>query len=302
MSQFLDNTNLQLLWEVILDQNIIPQKHTNDVQQYFLQQVKPFYDNERNKHNSLMSLNKYFITSFLSSLKPQQSRTQQSKPQQVTPQEPITFEDIQQNRISKFEKDYSQRQQEFTSAMSVPLPQQPNFSDALDTPLHETEDIVKRMIAQRNLEMEQMAIQSKNNDRSKVEQWLKPSETSIQAEKNPRGSQEFVRIDIKELESPAALESAIINLDAPFEKHISWGKDQIQEYSQESNEDIFSKIKKISNKNQFVDDQPRDITERIINMEKQIDKLSKTLESYMERNNTMLTLIYNLIKKEEGEE
>jgi hypothetical protein len=283
MSQFLDNTNLQLIWEVVLDQNVIPEKYVNDVQSYFLQQVKPFYENERKNHDSLMSLNKHFITSFLSSIK---------KPKQ----EPVTFEDIQQNRISKFEKDYSQRQNEFTSAMTVPIPQQPNFSDALDVPLHETEDIVKRMIAQRNLEMEQMAIQSKNTDRSKVVQWLKPEETSIQVEKNPRGPQEYIKIDIKEIESPRVLESAIINLDPPLEKHISWGNNQIQEYTIESNEDLFSKIKKISNKNSFVDEGPIDLTERIINIEKQIDKLSKTLESYMERNNTMLTLIYNLLQ------
>jgi len=285
MSQFLDNTNLQLIWEVVLDQNVIPEKYVNDVQNYFLQQVKPFYENERKNHDSLMSLNKHFITSFLSSIK---------KPS--PPPVPVTFEDIQQNRISKFEKDYSQRQNEFTSAMAVPIPQQPNFSDALDSPLHETEDIVKRMIAQRNLEMEQMAIQSKNTDRSKVVQWLKPEETSIQVEKNPRGPQEYIKIDIKEIESPRVLESAIINLDAPLEKHISWGNNQIQEYPVESNEDLFLKIKKISNKNSFVDEEPIDLTERIINIEKQIDKLSKTLESYMERNNTMLTLIYNLLQ------
>jgi hypothetical protein len=144
--------------------------------------------------------------------------------------------------------------------------------------------------------MEQMAIQSKNTDRSKVAQWLKPAETSIQVEKNPRGTHDYVKIDIKEIESSRVLESAIINLDSPLEKHISWGEDQIQEYKIESNDDLFSKIKKISNKNSFVDEGPIDLTERIINMEKQIDKLSNTLESYMERNNTMLTLIYNLLQ------
>ena len=41
----------------------------------------------------------------------------------------VTYEELQNDRLSKFEKDFNNRQQEFTSAMALPVPPTPDFNE-----------------------------------------------------------------------------------------------------------------------------------------------------------------------------
>jgi SHS2 domain-containing protein len=155
--------------------------------------------------------------------------TNQYKKIKIHPEEPvkqlITFEDIQNDRVSLFEKELNKKQEEFTNAMSIPTPPVPNFSDTLDQPLSEIELEIKRIQEQRNYDIEMINNTNKNNNASINENWLKPLETSIKNEK-------LMKIN------------SIIN-SANNTKHISW-EDEQQQYQQEET-NIFNKLKKITN-------------------------------------------------------
>jgi hypothetical protein len=43
----------------------------------------------------------------------------------------ITYEDIQNDKRSQFDKDLNRRQEEFTNAMALPVPPVPKFNDKL---------------------------------------------------------------------------------------------------------------------------------------------------------------------------
>ena len=106
--------------------------------------------------------------------------------------QPITYEDIQNVRKSQFEKDLYNRQQEFTSAMSNPVPPVPDFSDKIDEPISEIEIEIKRIQEQRNYDIEiinknyqdNIVDQVNENPIKLTENWLKSENTNIKNEKH----------------------------------------------------------------------------------------------------------------------
>jgi hypothetical protein len=181
----------------------------------------------------------------------------------------ITYEEIQNDRLSQFEKDYNNRQQEFTSAMSLPVPQAPDFSDKTDGPLTEIEVEVKRYMAQRNYDVEQLnkTMDNNNNSQGKANTWLKPQETSLKAEKNPlnlnlvknpvnseKNPLKYIKIDNSTKINENVIQNDVIDLNDKYKKKtISWA-DNLKEDEEEQNNDvismldIFSKLKTIPTK------------------------------------------------------
>lgn len=198
---FLSQSNVDMLWEVLMDEDVLknkPPETVNQINQVFHKNIRPFYDSERKTTNNLMELNKKFMgliiqfvnKKYMQSQHQHQPQIQvqaQTSQQQVKPTPTFfTHEDIQANRMSQFENEYNAKQQEFKNAMSLPVPEAPKFSDKIDEPLGEMDVVLKRTMAQRNYDIEQM---TKNNPNaltpSQIEQFLKPKETSIKNEKMP---------------------------------------------------------------------------------------------------------------------
>jgi hypothetical protein len=228
---FLSNENVQMLWEVIIDDPTVAQNATT--QQVFTRIVPEFYERERTKFKSLMEMNKQFIAvlvDLLSGSNKQQQQQQQSKTK-------ITFEELQQERVSQFEDALSIKQQEFTQAMAVPLPPMPTFTDdKKDEPLSDMEKMIQQTIAERNLEMEKIQQElSKMQKGSNGDSWLKAKSTSIKEE--------------KEQEKKTALSSALapktINIGKEI-KEVTWADTtNIIEGLHESSQPLpfFSKLK-----------------------------------------------------------
>ena len=91
----------------------------------------------------------------------------------------ITFEDLQTQRLNDFDKQLAKKQQEFTNAITLQIPEAPNFKDESDGPLTEIEKEVKKMMEQRNYDIERIS-KSFNGENGN---WLKPMETSIKNDK-----------------------------------------------------------------------------------------------------------------------
>ena len=194
---FLALSNIEILWEVIGEQDIFQNRNV------FKTALTEFYESENMKHRDLVMLNKAFISSILFASQPQyQTQTQpqtqsqyQTQPQsqyqtqtqsqyQTQQKIPITFEELQTEKLSQFEIKLTEKEEDFKQSMSRPLPQQiPNFRDKMDEPLTEIESIIKRTIAERNYDISQIANTIANTNANTSVNELKSEETSIKKEK-----------------------------------------------------------------------------------------------------------------------
>ena len=238
---FLSDTNVQMLWEVLIDEeSIMKDKRT---QETFVKTLPEFYEREKtNKQATLIGLNKQFISLMMNLLR-------QAAPPRTIPIPPakkilITQEDLQNDRASHFEQELNKKQQEFTSAMAVPVPTTPVFTDnTKDTPLTEMNMIIQRTIAERNLDIDKFY---KSANKADAENWLKSAPTSIKEEKAVQKASVMKTIKIEKNELDISIPTEVLN-DAGS-KQISWGDNTTIELSEpiqtQTNDSIFSKLKK----------------------------------------------------------
>lgn len=238
--QFLNKGNIQVLWDVLIEEQVIKNfcsSHNKimELTKIFEANLKGFYDVERKNCDTLVELNKKYILLIINFINSELSK--QNKPQPVTPsyqqqpqhqsqfkkikihdeqiKQPITFEEIQNERKSQFEKDLQDKQQEFMNSMTLPVPPVPNFSDDLDGPISEIETRIKNIQKQRNYDIELINKNYQNKmgeNEVNTNEWLKSENTNI---KN--------------------------------EKHISWEDKNNFTENKKTNDSFFSRLKKTSN-------------------------------------------------------
>ena len=174
---FLTEQNVTLLLEIIMDEGFMqvqPPDVIDATKFVFYNNIRGFYENERSNANDLIELNKQYIMLILRHVKSDLIK----KPPPVKSKQHVTFEDIQNDRRSQFERDFNARQSDFTSAMSPPVPPVPKFSDdAQDESMVEMELAIKQMTEQRKYDVDQIA----NSFTGK--NLVPPQETSINNEK-----------------------------------------------------------------------------------------------------------------------
>jgi len=189
---FLTNENVKVLWDVVIDEDIIKRQSREfqeNILNLFRSNLKGFYDVESQKTTNLVDMNKKYILLILNYANKQiKSEYRKIKILDELPQkkvnELITYEEIQNDKRSQFDKDLSRRQEEFTNAMSLQVPPVPKFSDNLeDGPISEIEKAIKELTSQRNYDVEQINKSNNNNLNSNTDNWLKPQETSVKNDK-----------------------------------------------------------------------------------------------------------------------
>jgi len=274
LSEFLTQENIQLLWEIIIDECLVMKIisssiNKNDIvleiQKIFETNLQGFYNHEKNKTTTLVELNKKYIMTIIQFLiKNYQKQTTLLSESQTIPltetqtqykkikihddlvKQSITYEEIQNERLSKFESELSKKQQDFTDAMKLPVPIIPKFSDDfLDKPINEMEIEIKKIQEQRNYDIEIINKDIQTNSSN----WLKSQETNIKNEK-------FNTTNINSISNNKTKNETndnnniIINFEEnnTNEKHITWA-DPISELNFETNSEtisIFNKLKKIN--------------------------------------------------------
>jgi hypothetical protein len=159
----------------------------------------------------------------------------------------ITYEEIQNDRRSQFDKDLNKRQEEFTNSMSLPVPPVPKFNDSLDDgPISEMEKAIQEITAQRNYDVEQ--INRSYNTSNQVDNWLKPQETSLKTDKFE------AKLDIPQNNNRFKYLNELDQNLIPKKNVTFNSNDQvntfISEHEAEDDEDIniFSKLKKVNKK------------------------------------------------------
>lgn len=279
INHFLSNDNLRLLWDVIIENELVKNKNTDflvQINNIMNQNINGFYENElKNNHNtSLIELNKKFIMLLINHIQ----KTFFKPNKQL-----ITSEEIQTNRMNQFEKELTLKQQEFTNAMSLPVPPTPTFQDKIDEPISELELEIKRTIAQRNYDIEKIHNNINiNNVSGDPSSWLTSQETSIKKEKlnianNLKSSinNKSIPPEIKYIKIENNLDNNILKndiIDLNLRKNVQWA-DETEDIFET---DLFKKLKVLPQTEMIKPEE--NLVQRIENMETKINKIEKMLE------------------------
>lgn len=311
-----------LIDEPMIKQICNSQIKINELKMIFESNIKAFYLRENKNCNTLVDLNKKYILlliNYIIKLNDQNSdelNKQKTVPYQeknmpsphiqtsqtsqtsqtfkkitihqdeIINQPPITYEEIHNERLSKFEKDLNKRQEEFSNAMALPLPPVPNFNDKLDQPMSEIELEIKRIQEQRNYDIEIINKNYNSGSNFTNSTWLASQETSIKTEK----------LNLNSLNSAIKNNNVINDVN---EKHISWSKEnkfyepsesfEIKENTGElyNENNLFNKLKKI-NINHNTDNNKDNTT---INLQNQLDDVKNELSNLNNKINMILEKI-----------
>jgi len=148
-SDFLKQPNVQMIWEIIAEHPAIknqPPKVSSEIYNVMIQNIQGFYEKEHAGLNSLVELNKKFISILIQYI---------SEHYAQKPHSNVKIEDIQYERQSQFEQELKQKQSDFSSAMSLPVPPTPRFKDETpELPMTEMTSALKKATEQRNYDMD----------------------------------------------------------------------------------------------------------------------------------------------------
>ena len=263
----------------------MPKDSQSKTSQVFLNNIKGFFETERTKTTRLVDMNKKYIMLILNHIRQHfvQQMPNKIKISTDSPvKELITYEEIQTDRQSQFEKDLTYRQDEFSRAMKPPVPQAPNFTDNLEEqPIAEMDKLLKEMTAKRNYEVEEIN-RTYTSDINQSSNWLKAQETSVKSEKNPTATT-----------TTNATRTALPdnNADLLGKKNVTWGVNQeidgteLDANDVELETNIFKKLKRVAPATQnniqlLIQDESTDA--RIANIESQVASLNSKMDTIIQ--------------------
>jgi hypothetical protein len=306
-----------MLWDVVSDEEIF-KFLTPDIQSkiynLFIHNIKGFFEVEKTKNSSLVDVNKKYILLILNHIK--QTYPYQPSKIKIHNEPPIkeliTYEEIQNDRKSQFDKDFSKRQEEFEDFMAVKAPTVPEFADPVgkaDKPIKEMDKILRDMQAQRNYEIEQInrSYNPNNNpnnpNNNEVDNWLKPQETSLksekfqgqeiksQPEKNQNQNYSNSRFKfLNELDTDLSVTNPKKNVSFSNTDQVNtFISEQLSEDDEENN--LFSQLKKVNKKEENIS---LIIRESKLNEEEdRLDKLERNMGNLNEKMDKILALLSN---------
>lgn len=195
MQIFQIKQNLNLLWEVLLDELDIKGNANNktiisNIQAVFHSNISPFI-NKISPVAGLMETNKLFLKQVLiavNRLFPNLKQDQQIRRINIGEEEVnelYKVEDIHSARQTNFEKQVQQKREEFDSLAAFKKPKELNFSEKYDDgKITEMQSLIAETISRRNFEIEQYQTNLNTNaNLDSAENWLQSSKTSVKSEK-----------------------------------------------------------------------------------------------------------------------
>jgi len=243
-NEFLNKENIEMLWEIIIDENLIKSVYditSNNFKTFFLSQIQEFYIKNKLLIRDLFEFNKGFITTIINNTKyiKEQHKEQYKEKQLHHQKENITFKDIQMDKQSIFEKEYLQKKLDFQNEMTSYIPEPLNFKDNMDKPIIEMEELINKTLAERNFDTEQIYKKIQPPHLSTVQQ----KQEQQQQQQDLSSKFKYIKIDTKNVEN---INMKVIELPTePQNKHITWAEniDTIEYKENNSEYNIFSKLK-----------------------------------------------------------
>lgn len=248
LTQFMVKDNINLLWDVLLDELHINQTNKSlmsNIRVIFESNIKPF-SSRINPSSSIMELNKLFLSQVVLAVNrllfPKEKIIKRIKIEDEEVSEPYKIEDIQSSRQSEFEKELEKKRLDLENYMTPQKPKELDFSDkATDGKITAMDSLVAQKMTQRNLEIEQFQNNNYNTTNIDPEKWLSSKETSVKGEKNGMQTSNIVSNVVNKNNNNNRLKHINIdnnnNISLVKEKKVTWN-------DQESTSNIFLKLKK----------------------------------------------------------
>ena len=196
LSQFNNKPNINLLWDVLLDELCINTNNktlVTNIKTVFESNIKLFTA-RCNPKTHIMELNKQFLSQVVFAVNRlfpnlnKQNQEQNIKKINITNEEssePYKIEDIHLSRQTEFEKGVERKRMELENYMTPQKPKELDFSYGdFDGKITEMDSLISEKMVQRNLDIEQLHNGNYNSSNIDPETWLKPKETSVKTEKN----------------------------------------------------------------------------------------------------------------------
>ena len=295
LQQFKTVKNINMLWEVLLDELNINKQNTSltaNVRSVFESNINPFLA-RANPNSGLMNLNKIFLTQIVAAVNRLFPNINQQQPiklinisDEIINSEPYKVEDIHNARQTEFETQVNQRRSEFDNLVTVKKPKEVDFSDKAEiSKIKEMEALIAETIAKRNFDIEQIntnmnANINMNADTGQTpDEWLKPNNTSLRSEKqqpiqeNDIGQRKHKYVNTMEQNMPFLTKS---------EKKVSFNDNNnmtmtIEEYMEPEAQEVINIPTNIFNKLKKVPDPIKtpepNVQAQINDMNKKIDTL-----------------------------
>lgn len=301
LQQFKTVKNVNMLWEVLLDELKINQQNTSlvsNVRSVFENNISLFLS-RANPNSGLMNLNKIFLSQIVTAvnrlfpnINQQQQSTKLINISDEIINEPYKVEDIQSARQTEFEAQVNQRRSEFENLVTHKKPKELDFSDKAEiSKIKEMEALIAETIAKRNFEIDQINMNTNPNSNSNPnsvssDEWLKPNNTSVRADKqqpivSDMGQRKHKYVNVSEQEPPLFLTRSDSTSSL---KKVSFNEGNnvtmtIEEYSEPETQNainiptnIFNKLKKVEEPIKNQDPNPN-VQAQINDMNKKIDTL-----------------------------
>jgi hypothetical protein len=310
LQQFKTNKNINMLWEVLLDElNINPQNTAivTNIRSVFESNINPFLA-KANPNSGLMNLNKIFLTQIVAAVNRLFPNINQQQPvklinisDEIVSTEPYKVEDIHNARQSEFETQVNQRRNDFESLVMVKKPKELDFSDkAENSKIKEMEALIAETIAKRNFDIEQINTNMNTNQNTNTgqttDEWLKPNNTSLRTEKQEQQQQIQNDTSQRKQKYVNVLEQEPFN-----QKKVSFNESNnmtmtIEEYTEPDFQDTISIPTNIFNKLKKVQDPikpPDPIKNPDPNIQAQINDMNKKIDTLF----TMMTELSSSINQ-----
>jgi hypothetical protein len=304
---FLKKENISMLWDVISDEQTfkyLQRESQGKVSEIFINNINGFFEIERKKSINLIEINKKYIMLVLNFIK---RNFEPQKPNKIKifddpVKELITYEEIQSEKKSQFEYELAKRQEEFTNAITLKVPEVPEFTDKYkETPILEMDKIIKEMTLKRNYEVEQIN-RNYQSDINNTNNWLKPQETSVKSDKLiQENSEKLFQTQNQNQSKSKYIHTFNEFIESPSKKNVSWGENKeinytpIDDSKLETN--LFQKLKKI-NRNEQVNASENNITltiqENSIQENSNQDRVLE-LENNFKILNSKLDMVLNIL-------
>lgn len=278
--QFIDETNIHTIWEVISDEDIfrfLNRDAQQNIYELFISNIQGFYENEKKTTKLLVDINKKYILLILNYIK--QNYPFQPNKIKISGDalnDSITYEEIHNDHKTQINKDYIRREEEFKDMMEIKPPPVPDFSyKEKDEPIKDMDKILREMQQKRNYDIEKINnLNDNNNDNN---DWVQPKKTSLKPEINEESQvmenfskTKFVNLDNNIDDSPK------------LKKNVSFNDiEEVNTFDENEEVNLFSKLKKINNNFSNINDNEERINmleKEILVMNNKIDKIIHLLE------------------------
>jgi hypothetical protein len=166
---FSNNDNITLLWDVLLDElnvNINNTTLINNIKIIFDSNINIFVS-KINPNIPLVEMNKIFLSQVITAVNKLMPNLKYEKEikriniseEEINIKEPYKIEDIQAFRQNNFEKQFSERKNEFENLISLQKPKELDFKDKSiesEGKIVEMESLIQETIMKRNFDIEQI--------------------------------------------------------------------------------------------------------------------------------------------------